>query len=115
ASGTDQRNQELLNGLYIGLTNNQTGGNKLDPMSTNLPPTNQFTDMVMRTSHVLGMLLNSKELVNLVHLPFANVYTPKLRKYVGRTHLLPSPHIQDQYVLGINEHYGESQQIGLTI
>lgn len=115
ASGTDHRNQDLLHGLTTGLTNSHTGSNALVPMSTNLSAQDQFTDILTRSSHVLGMLLNSKELVNLVHLPFANVSTPKLRKHVGRTHLLPSVHAQDRYVLGINDHYGESQHIGLTI
>jgi hypothetical protein len=115
ASSTDQRNQELLQGLYAGISNTQTGSNSLIPLNTQLPSKNQFKDIVMRTSHMLGMLLNSKELVNLVHVPFASVHTPKLRKYVGRTHLLPAAHIQEQYVLGINDHYGISQPVGLTI
>lgn len=115
ASNADYRNQELLQSLYHGISKGQTSGNKLVPMATNLTSHDQLTDIVLRTSHVFGMLLNSKELVNLVHLPFASVYTPKLRQYIGRTQLLPVSHIQEQYVIGINEHYGITQSVGLTI
>lgn len=115
-SKDSERNRELLNGMYLGMTNsNPEVYNTLIPMRIDIPYDNQARDIIMRTSHVLGMLLNSKELVSLVHLPFASVQASKLQKNVRRTKLLPEIHAHNIYTLGINEHYGISQTIGLIL
>lgn len=115
-SKDSERNRELLNGMYLGITNSNHGQyNTLSPMLINIPYEDQEVDIIMRTSHVLGMLLNSKELASLVHLPFASVQASKLQKNVRRTKLLPQVHAWDSYTIGINEHFGTSQTIGLTI
>ena len=112
----EERNRELLNGMYLGMTNSNHGAyNTLSPMLINIPYQEQEVDIIMRTSHVLGMLLNSKELASIVHLPFASVQASKLQKNVRRTKLLPEIHAHNNYTLGINEHYGISQTIGLTL
>jgi hypothetical protein len=112
----EQRNREILNGMYVGMTNGNHGQyNTLSPMLINIPYEDQEVDIIMRTSHVLGMLLNSKELASLVHLPFASVQASKLQMNVRRTKLLPEIHARNNYTLGVNEHYGITQTIGLTI
>ncbi|MBX7225311.1 MAG: type IV secretion system DNA-binding domain-containing protein [Chitinophagales bacterium] len=114
-SGSDERNRKLLDGMCQGLINQNRGVyNQLTPMVIKLPYEDQSVDIIMRTSHVLGMLLNSKELATFVHVPFASVQASKLHKNVRRTKLLPSCHSHNQYSVGINEHYGTSQSIGLT-
>lgn len=116
AHSRDQgRNDELLNGLYRGLTRSNHGKyNTLSPMQIGLPYDDQAMDIIMRTSHVLGMLLNCKELLSIAHLPFPSVQASKLQVNIRRSKLVPSIHVGKEYTIGINEHYGIVQSIGLS-
>ena len=114
-SRNETRNSEILRSMYQGLNHANRGEyNMLTTMLAGIPYEDQCVDVIMRTSHVLGMLLNSKELAHFVHLPFESVNASKLHKNVKRTKLLPQSHVQENYTLGFNEHYGISQTIGLT-
>lgn len=114
-SRNETRNSEILRSMYQGLNHANRGEyNMLTTMLAGIPYEDQCVDVIMRTSHVLGMLLNSKELAYFAHLPFESVNASKLHKNVKRTKLLPQSHIHENYTLGFNEHYGTSQTIGLT-
>ena len=115
-SRNEKRNMDLLNSMYQSMTNGNHGEyNVLKAISINTSYADQEFDVMMRTSHVLGMLLNSKELASLVHLPFSNVQASKLQKNIRRTKLLQVEHANSSYSIGINEHYGICQTIGLSL
>lgn len=71
------------------------------------------SDILFRQSHRLGMLLNTKELVRLVHFPSASVVTPKLNAQIQKTQLAPSITRTGELVLGTNVHQGVSAEIRL--
>ena len=71
-------------------------------------------DLALRRSHRLGMLLNSKELATLIHLPSASVVSSKLQANTRKTKLAPKITEGHKYFLGHNEHHGEYQEVSLS-
>ncbi|PCI19433.1 hypothetical protein COB64_03820 [Candidatus Wolfebacteria bacterium] len=67
-----------------------------------------------RNSHRLGMILNSKELVSLVHLPSASVVSEKLGRDLGKTKKAPDAVCNNEYVLGVNLHHSKETEVGLS-
>ncbi len=72
-------------------------------------------DLLRRQSRRSGMILNTEELVSLVHLPSSSVRAPKLRREVQKTKAAPeiaqNPH---GLLLGINSYAGVTNEIRLT-
>jgi hypothetical protein len=72
-------------------------------------------DMLRRESHRSGMLLNSDELINLVHLPSADVHSTKLRGQTSKSKAAPAVVLHDQgLVLGSNVHLEVEKKVVLT-
>ncbi|OQP64743.1 hypothetical protein A3860_18465 [Niastella vici] len=71
-------------------------------------------DFINRQSHRLGMLLNSKELLTLVHLPGAAVASSKLERDIRKTKAVPAIALGHQLVLGINQHQGIQKAVTLS-
>jgi hypothetical protein len=72
-------------------------------------------DMLRRESHRSGMLLNSDELISLVHLPSADVHSTKLRGQVSKSKAAPAVVLHDQgLVLGSNVHLEVEMKVVLT-
>lgn len=71
-------------------------------------------DFTSRQTRRLGMLLNSKELVNILHLPSDAITSDKLDRGRKKTKTLPEHlrHIHP-FVIGVNEHQG--QQLPVTV
>jgi hypothetical protein len=61
-----------------------------------------------------GMLLNSEELVSLVHLPSASVRSEKLRRQVKKTKAAPASVAGHELRLGENVHAGRTTSVTLT-
>jgi len=61
-----------------------------------------------------GMLLNSEELVSLVHLPSASVRSEKLRRQVKKTKAAPASVAGHALRLGENVHAGRTTSVTLT-
>jgi excisionase family DNA binding protein len=71
-------------------------------------------DVLSRTSHRSGILLNSEELVSLVHLPSASVRIPKLKREERKTKAAPAVATGHRLVLGENSHAGKTVPVSLS-
>jgi Type IV secretion-system coupling protein DNA-binding domain len=71
-------------------------------------------DVVRRRSRRSGMLLNSEELLSLVHLPSASVRSEMLRRDEGRTRAAPHAVSTEGLMLGENLHAGKRRPVALT-
>lgn len=71
-------------------------------------------DLVARTTHRSGMLLNAEELVTLAHLPSASVRVPQLRREDARTKAAPQIVRGHPFVLGENVHAGHATPVTLS-
>lgn len=89
--------------------------NKLIPLSNEgLEPETYFEDILLRQSHRLGMLLNSRELATLVHLPSPSVVSHKLERDIRKTKSAPKITEDHEFILGINEHQGNEKIVTLS-
>lgn len=71
-------------------------------------------DLLRRETHRSGFLLNSDELVSLVHLPSAVVRTPRLKREQRRTKAAPVAAFGHSLVLGENTHGGATCSVTLS-
>ncbi|RLB75941.1 MAG: hypothetical protein DRH24_18740, partial [Deltaproteobacteria bacterium] len=71
-------------------------------------------DVFYRQSRRSGMLLNSEELVSLVHPPSVSVRAAKLRRELKKTKATPAIAFGGQFVLGENIHQGQTTPVSLT-
>ena len=89
-------------------------GNELIPLSNDLYPQEAHEeDVLYRRSRRSGMILNSDELISLVHVPSAAVRIPKLKRSARRTKKAPDSVINNSLVLGINEHHDTVETVSL--
>jgi len=79
-------------------------GNPLD-FGTNVQ------DFINRETHLAGMLLNSRELATIVHLPGDTVASEKLERDTRKTKAAPQITEGHNLVLGINEHQGKEKLV----
>jgi len=73
----------------------------------------RMVDILLRQSHRVGMLLNSKELATLVHFPA--IPNAKLSIANRNTKQVPEHLVNHPYCLGINEHRGTTLPVGIPI
>jgi hypothetical protein len=90
--------------------------NELIPLSNEQYPFDDHAaDVRRRQSRRTGMLLNLDELVGFVHLPSADVRTPKLQRERRKTKRAPALAAGPRAVLlGTNEHAGQSLPVYLS-
>ncbi|MEO7214970.1 type IV secretion system DNA-binding domain-containing protein [Mucilaginibacter sp.] len=89
--------------------------NALQPLSTPAYTIDQrLSDLALRQSHRLGMLLNVSELSTLAHVPSQQLSKKLLRQH-RTTRQAPPLLISNSYVLGINEHQGQEIAVGINI
>ena len=74
----------------------------------------RVSDMVLRQSHRVGMLLNSRELTTFVHFPGPPIQSRKLISETGNTKALPDGCIGHPYCLGLNVHNRVETQASLS-
>lgn len=88
------------------------GSNTLIPLSVS----KQFDaeDIINRSSHRTGMILNVGELASIAHIPDKSVISSKLRGYIGKTKKAPKEVIGEKYKLGLNSHLGENIRASLS-
>ncbi len=90
-------------------------GNALIPLDNDqYDPEEHSEDVVRRRSRRTGMILNSDELVSLVHLPSVSVRSAKLRQLLRRSHPAPGSVLGHKLVLGVNDHGGVSKRVTLS-
>ncbi|OJW83110.1 MAG: hypothetical protein BGO69_04010 [Bacteroidetes bacterium 46-16] len=89
--------------------------NSLIPLN---PPGEDFQEnidnLLLRESQRLGMLLNSRELATIVHLPSESVTTAKLERDARKTKSAPAITEGHKLVLGINSHAGREKQVTVS-
>ena len=115
-SAKEGRAQMLVRGLFRAL------GQLAEPASNELIPlTNDEyddedheRDLLGRTSRRSGMILNTEELVSLVHPPSASVRLAKLERERRKTKGAPSTVIGHELVLGENRHAGKTVTVTLN-
>ncbi len=71
-------------------------------------------DLLQRATRRSGMLLNSEELVSLVHLPSASVRVEKLQREAKKTKPVPAIATGHQLVLGENTSAGRATVVSLS-
>ena len=92
-----------------------------DPKSNGLFPLNNdeyhdayhAKDLLARTSHRSGMLLNLEELTTIAHMPDASVRIPKLKRVTKRTKSAPDITKGHALELGVNAHHGEQRIVSI--
>jgi len=72
----------------------------------------RISDIIQRTTHRVGMLLNSRELATLVHFPATR--SAKLQTTTHATKKAPEYLINQPYTFGINEHRGMQHMVGIS-
>lgn len=89
--------------------------NELFPLSNDeYDEADHEEDLLERRSHRSGMLLNSEELVSLVHLPSASVRSEKLTRERRKTKAAPAAACEHSLVLGENRQAGKTTCVTLS-
>ncbi len=115
-SYSDTRAWEIARSLASGL---KAMG---DPRSNELIPLDNegydggdhHLDILARTTHRSGMLLNSGELISLVHLPSVSVRSQKLRRESRKSKTAHASCTGHEFILGENVHQGKRFQVSLN-
>ncbi len=90
-------------------------GNELIPLSNDgYENTDHMEDFILRRSRRSGMILNTEELVSLVHPPSASVRVEKLKREQRKTRAAPAIATGSGLLLGINAHAGKTVEVALT-
>lgn len=86
--------------------------NSLIPiMSPDLDFSVNVRDFLKRETHQTGMLLNSRELATIVHLPSDTVVSDKLVRDTRKTKVAPAITEHQSLILGLNEHQGKEKLV----
>ncbi len=88
--------------------------NSLIQLSSPLDFQTHLADFLLRETHVVGMLLNSKELATLVHLPSDTVVSDKLERDTRKTKAAPQITEGHALILGLNEHQGTEKLVTIS-
>jgi hypothetical protein len=91
------------------------GSNELIPLHNEEydPALHEF-DLLHRTTHRTGMLLNLDELASLVHLPWQEIQIPEFLCATANSRPCPPSCIGYPIVLGTCEHLGKTQEVSLS-
>jgi len=89
-------------------------GNKLRMLSQQgYPLDDMISDMFLRESHRLGMLLNCGELATMVHFPTPEIVSPKVERDTKKTKAAPESAYGHTFVLGKNSYHGHEQIVSV--
>lgn len=92
------------------------GSNELFPLdNAEYDAENHGEDLLNRQSRRSGMILNSRELVALIHLPSISVKSPKLVRQLRKTKAPPETTQGHSLILGDNVHRGVTTRVSLGI
>jgi hypothetical protein len=114
--GTDLR--ETAENVLVGMASalNSIGSrnhNELTPLPTE--HLEQLIGDVLRcTTHRSGSLLAISELQRLIELPGRSIVSPLIVRSTGSTKAAPASSYDQSFVLGINDHDGDRNVVGLT-
>jgi hypothetical protein len=115
-SSTNKRAWEIarsLAGCLSVFTDPQS--NELIPLNnTNYDESMHIQDVILRRTHRSGMILNSSELISLVHFPSASVVSAKLRGKAEKSYEAPLAVQNNQFVFGDNIHNGKKTIVSVN-
>jgi hypothetical protein len=118
AAGSQEYDRSLQIAKALGGVLNQfanPAGNELMPLSNDgYPDDDHGEDLFARQSRRSGMILNSEELISLVHFPSTSVRSEKLVRDERRTKATPAVALGHSTVLGENVHNGKRTEITLS-
>jgi len=102
-----------LGGCLIQLTDPQS--NELIPLNNDgYGDIDHIADVLLRKTHRSGMILNSRELVSMVHLPSISVQSRKLLRDSMKTKEVPPIAVGHRLKLGENLHHGKRTAVTLS-
>lgn len=110
AASEDRAWQIAVNiGAALGVYGSPAANELLPLPNDGYPAAEHAADVILRQSRRSGMLLNAEELAGFVHLPSAEVKSPRLRQEIGKTKAAPDI-VTDRggLRLGMNSHAGIS-------
>jgi len=115
-SSSSQRAWEIAKALGSGLKQlDNPQSNELIPLTNDCyNDLSHQKDVLLRQTHRSGMLLNSEELVSLVHLPSVSVRAKKLVREIKKTKPAPDIAIGHELRLGENVYQGEKNVVSLS-
>ncbi|MCX6204930.1 MAG: type IV secretion system DNA-binding domain-containing protein [Bacteroidetes bacterium] len=107
----------VLEAIGNSLLNASTGNtNALIPLNTESYDINaRIKDIFLRQSHRLGMILNTDELVQLLHFPSSSIHSQKLFKGNRKTKEVPAIAKGKPFVFGTNYHNGKEEKVTIGI
>ncbi len=113
---SNDRSQYLAMELARSITNvSRSEYNSLIPLTNEgYEYKNHISNIYMRASNRLGMLLNSEELSSFVHYPNKTVVSKKLGLHGGKTKAVPLEATNQTYILGLNSHNGIETQVSVN-
>lgn len=89
-------------------------GNKLRMLSQDgYPVEDLISDVFLRESHRLGMLLNTGELATMVHFPTPEIQSPKVERDTKKTKAAPESAHGHKFVLGLNTYHGQQELVSI--
>ncbi|MCA1622479.1 MAG: type IV secretion system DNA-binding domain-containing protein [Acidobacteria bacterium] len=111
-----ERTWQIVRNLGAGLASlSNPVGNNLIPLSNDRYDFDYHEQgLLNRTSYRCGMILNSEELVSIVHPPSANVRTEKLVRESEKTKAVPGLTLNHSLILGENHHEGATRWATLS-
>ena len=92
---------------------NPTGNELIALSNEDYPAGVHAADVLARRTHRAGMLLNSQELVSLVHPPSTSVRATRLTREHRRTKAVPKHLLGNELILGTNTHVGVTHQVSV--
>jgi hypothetical protein len=116
-SSSDERTKEIVRNLFGGLqVFSNPLSNELIPLTnTDYKDDLHLEDVLRRQSHRSGMLLNSDELLGLVHFPSPTLHSSKLKRESRKTQPVPVIATGHSFVIGNNVHHNVSKEASLSI
>jgi hypothetical protein len=107
----------ILNNISVGIVEGSKGmHNQLIPLVHQEYDFNtRVSDIILRQSHRLGMILNTDELITLLHFPSESIHSQKLFASKRKTKEVPSIAKDKEYILGENIHNGIKEQVSISI
>ena len=114
---TEADTSSVIDSFAASITYNSKGtSNCLMPLIDNRYSfEHRVSDVMFRESHRLGMLLNTDELVTLLHFPSENIVSKKLYALTRKTKALPAIAKNKMFVLGENEHNSISEDVTVSV
>jgi hypothetical protein len=115
-SSSASRTWDIMKDIYsaLNVTSNYQN-NELIPLSNEFYPDEvHLSDFLLRQTRRSGMLLNSEELMTLVHIPSPSINSFKLKRIIKKSKAVPAIGIGHRFILGENTHNGKTVQISLS-